>query len=252
MTVKTVKIYRSDSKGFYKSEGMAQLDSAGNVLMPADSTQVKPALKEGYWYKLNASKKWDAVKKPTTCKEAIEDNLTVISNAPDKHSYEVKSLLQALVANESDVYRLTTDQETRVMSIELIPETTFEEVKAEKLQELASKTKTLSSDDCKEMYVTSSLGVVIDADGTARNNLLGLITTYTNPVTFRLRDNTYLQDVTLEQLETMQKECYLNGQNLYAQKWQFEQQIEACTTKEEIEAVSLDFVMMDFSGKAGA
>lgn len=232
-----------DSDGYY----------LGNSNIKAEnSTEIEPTLKDGYWSKFNG-KKWTTEK---IAESAVDlDGVTIPDIACDgvtasNHDKELYSLFERYLDNSSYIVK---DAENKTLTFKVLTdEDLLKKAKIKKLEELASKTKTLSSDDCKEMYVTSSLGVVIDADGTARNNLLGLITTYTNPVTFRLRDNTYLQDVTLEQLETMQKECYLNGQNLYAQKWQFEQQIEACTTKEEIEAVSLDFVMMDFSGKAGA
>ena len=53
-------------------------------------------------------------------------------------------------------------------------------------------------------------------------------------------DNT-LAELTLEQLKTLQLELISYGNNLYAKKWSLRAQIEACTTKEEVDAIVIDY-----------
>ena len=90
----------------------------------------------------------------------------------------------------------------------------------------------------------------MDADKRSQENIQGVLTimeeTGTDTCSYRCGDNV-LRDLTTEQLETVYKEALINGQNLYTQKWQFEAQLEVCETKEELEALSFDFKMTDFS-----
>lgn len=53
-------------------------------------------------------------------------------------------------------------------------------------------------------------------------------------------DNTLAQ-LTLEQLKTIQLELISYGNNLYARKWALRSQIEACKTKEEVDAIVIDY-----------
>ena len=59
-------------------------------------------------------------------------------------------------------------------------------------------------------------------------------------VNFMTFDNT-LAELTLEQLKTLQLELISYGNNLYAKKWSLRAQIEACTTKEEVDAIVIDY-----------
>ena len=61
-----------------------------------------------------------------------------------------------------------------------------------------------------------------------------------NTVNFMTFDNT-LAELTLEQLKTIQLELISYGNNLYARKWALRSQIEACTTKEEVDAIVINY-----------
>lgn len=118
----------------------------------------------------------------------------------------------------------------------------LENVVGRKLDELNAKleeTKTSSA-----AHITSSTGYVVNANTTAKQNIDGLITAMTaqnlSTVNFMTFDNT-LAELTLEQLKTLQLELISYGNNLYAKKWSLRAQIEACTTKEEVDAIVIDY-----------
>lgn len=131
MSVETVTGYHYDSENlFYDGERIVQVfDGVANY--PKCVLGVKPALKAGYWYKCKNGTSWTAVKKPTSCAEAVESGLSAVANSPKEHDREVVSLLQSLVSAESEDYRIATDAETLVMSVEAIPEPTEEEKEIE-------------------------------------------------------------------------------------------------------------------------
>jgi len=88
--------------------------------------------------------------------------------------------------------------------------------------------------------ITSSLGFDIDANAVANQNITGLLITLeddTTEVLFRGSDNAF-HKVTRPNLVTMQKEVIENGQRLYTLKWQYETQIEAAKTQEEVNAIT--------------
>ncbi|MBP3734783.1 MAG: DUF4376 domain-containing protein [Desulfovibrio sp.] len=118
----------------------------------------------------------------------------------------------------------------------------LENVVARKLDELNAKleeTKASSS-----AHITSSTGYVVNANTTAKTNVDGLITAMEaqglSRVNFMTFDNS-LAALTLEQLKTIQLDLISYGNNLYAKKWSLRAQIEACTTKEEVDAIVIDY-----------
>ena len=240
----TKTVYRFDSAGYYLGTSLAQY-VGDDLLLPSDCTETQPKQKDGYWSKWNG-KKWENEKIPTSCAECIEQKFTCISNSPDRHEQEKKAIIESLVNADSEHYK-TVVNDSFVMSIEEIPEKTLEEVKAEKLEELAQVTALFENNLNKDMYFTSSLGFRVNGDRRTRSNIEDLIAfTQTFPVAYRDYDN-QVQEVTREQLQTMLAEHVTNGNGLYEQKWNFEAQINACTTKEEVEAIKIEFKMMDFS-----
>lgn len=240
----TKTVYRFDSAGYYLGTSLAQY-VGDDLLLPSDCVEAQPTIKNGYWSKWNG-KKWENEKIPTTCAEAIENNLTCISNSANAHDLEVKVILEALVASDSENYK-TVVSDSFVMSIEEIPEKTLEEVKVEKLEELARVTALFENNLNKDMYFTSSLGFRVNGDRRTRSNIEDLIRfSPAFPVKYRDYDNIF-QKVTKDHLETMLQEHITNGLNLYQQKFSYESQIDACKSKEEVEAIKIKFEMMDFS-----
>ena len=128
-------------------------------------------------------------------------------------------------------------------------EKTLEELKADKLSELASITSHFDNQLVNaDMIINSSLGFKVNADLRSQNNLRGLIAVGVEPVNFLAADNS-VQSLTLEQLNVLLNECALNGQSLYLQKWEYKAQIENAQTKEELEAIELKFTMKDFANE---
>lgn len=118
----------------------------------------------------------------------------------------------------------------------------LENVVARKLDELNVKLEEAKASSAA--HITSSTGYVVNANSTAKTNVDGLITAMEaqglSTVKFMTFDNT-LAELTLEQLKTLQLELISYGNNLYAKKWSLRAQIEACTTKEEVDAIVIDY-----------
>lgn len=118
----------------------------------------------------------------------------------------------------------------------------LENVKARKLAELnrAMEGAKVSS----SVSIQSSVGYTVNANTTAKQNVDGLITamsaTGRDTVSFMTFDN-QLVELTLEQLKTIQLELINYGNNLYARKWALRRQIEACTTKEEVDGIAISY-----------
>lgn len=118
----------------------------------------------------------------------------------------------------------------------------LENVKARKLAELnrAMEEAKVSS----SVSIQSSVGYTVNANTTAKQNVDGLITAMTatgrDTVSFMTFDN-QLVELTLDQLKAIQLELISYGNNLYARKWALRSQIEACTTKEEVDAIVISY-----------
>ena len=126
------------------------------------------------------------------------------------------------------------------------PPATLEEVRELKLEELSKATALFENNLNKDMYFTSSLGFRVNGDRRTRSNIEDLIRfSKTFPVQYKDYDNIF-QKVTKDHLETMLQEHITNGLNLYQQKFSYESQIDACKSKEEVEAIKIEFEMMDF------
>ena len=118
----------------------------------------------------------------------------------------------------------------------------LENVVARKLDELNAKLEETKASSAA--HITSSTGYVVNANTTAKQNIDGLITAMEaqglSRVNFMTFDNS-LAALTLEQLKTLQLELISYGNNLYAKKWALRSQIEACETKDEVDAIVIDY-----------
>ena len=107
----------------------------------------------------------------------------------------------------------------------------------------------------KDMYFTSSLGFKVNGDRRTKDNLQDLIAFFelqakgSETIDYRDYDNK-LQKLTKANLQLLLMEHVGNGQNLYDQKWQKQQAIEAAESFDDLHALSTDFVMMDFTPEA--
>lgn len=127
------------------------------------------------------------------------------------------------------------------------PEPTLEELKAKKLAEISAEAHKYSQYECAEMYLTSSKGFRINADGRAQDNLKGLIGIGLT-CKFKDYDNEFHDGITVEDLNLMLLECYQNGASLYQQKFAYEVRVNAAKSAEDLN-FEVTFLMADFSAK---
>lgn len=127
------------------------------------------------------------------------------------------------------------------------PSQPLDELKEKKLDELTTAGHQFDNQLVNEnMIINSALGFKANADLRSQNNINGLIAAGQEPVAYVDSQNT-VHSLTLAQLNTLLAECIENGQHLYQQKWAYREKINACTTKEELEAITFEFKMKDFS-----
>ena len=127
------------------------------------------------------------------------------------------------------------------------PEPSLEELKAKKLAEISAEAHKYSQYECGEMYLTSSKGFRINADGRAQDNLKGLIGIGLT-CKFKDYDNEFHSGTSVEDLNIMLLECYQNGASLYQQKFAYEVRVNAAKSAEDLN-FEVTFSMADFSTK---
>lgn len=99
----------------------------------------------------------------------------------------------------------------------------------------------------KEAHILSSLGFEIDANDRANRDIAGLLITTEEGETVNFCDySNVMRQVNREQLEIMQKEIIQNAQSLYAQKWAFRSQIDACETSVALSGLNFTFFYESF------
>lgn len=236
---KTVNAYRFDKHGYLIG---SDLVLEGQV--PSDDTLIEPVAKKGYWCKWDGEK-WNDEKIPTTASELLDFKVEHSDNTT--HANEVRVLMNTLCTDDSG-YQVAIDEDL-TMFVELIPETSFETAKADKLTALTAASSKFQSWNCSTMYIKSSLGVTINADQCSQNNiavLIEMLPTAETTTSFKLFDNSF-KDLNKVELQTLLSECQKNGLSLYQQKFVLQEKIEACTTKEELETIEISFVFADYT-----
>ena len=244
--------YKYDTHGMYYTTGITQ-KIKGKEYPPVNSITVAPALKDGYYYMLNETKDgWIEKKVPTTCEEML--GITIKHQDLSPYANLMRERMNTLTQGSSE-YKVTAqgDGEDEIRFVEKIPEPTFEEQKAQKAQELASKAASFENNLNKDMYFTSSLGFRVNGDRRTKSNIQDLIASFDvmatgEPKTVAYRDYDNIdRQVTKSQLEIMYQEIVSAGLSLYQEKWRLEQELEQITTIEELENFEIEFKMADFS-----
>lgn len=163
--------------------------------------------------------------------EDVTQRLELTARNYEKHVQPYVKLWQAEKA------RLNAEEEAKEAEYNKV-----ENVKARKLAELNARLEAIKASS--KAHITSSTGYVVNANQTAKTNIDGLITAMEaqglEKVKFMTFDNT-LAELTLDQLKMLQLELISYGNNLYVRKWALRSQIEACTTKEEVDAINITF-----------
>ena len=244
--------YKYDTHGMYYTTGIIQ-KIKGIEYPPVNSITVAPALKDGYYYMVNEAKDgWIEKKVPATCEEML--GITIKHQDLSPYANLMRERMNTLTQGSSE-YKVTAqgDGEDEIRFVEKIPEPTFEEQKAQKAQELASKAASFENNLNKDMYFTSSLGFRVNGDRRTKSNIQDLIASFDvmatgEPKTVAYRDYDNIdRQVTKSQLEIMYQEIVSAGLSLYQEKWRLEQELEQITTIEELENFEIEFKMADFS-----
>lgn len=125
----------------------------------------------------------------------------------------------------------------------------LEQAKAKKLEELSSYAGQFDQYKCDAMYVTSSVGGhKFNADIRSQTNMQGLIGVLADDASTLYKDyDNAFRTMTKAELVTLKSECLQNGQYLYQQKWTMQTKINACTSQEELDAIVIEFQMLDFT-----
>lgn len=160
---------------------------------------------------------------------SVEDGVTVIP------IYDL-NLIKQLFPTVED---LITESE-REQALQL--------AKHERLKLIDAEASKFEENENKDMYFTSSVnGWKFNGDRRSKSNMEDLIEfSDSDVIVYRDYDNIF-RELTKEQLRITLKEHVLNGQNLYAQKWEFQNRINSAASIDELNALDLTFVMLDFT-----
>lgn len=125
----------------------------------------------------------------------------------------------------------------------------LEKAKADKLADLSSVAGQYDQYKCDDMYVISSIGgYKFNADIRSQTNMQGLIDVLDEGTTTLYKDyDNEFRTMTKADLAVLKSECLQNGQYLYQQKWTLQTKINACTSKEELDAIEIKFEMLEFN-----
>lgn len=229
-----------DSDGYYLGNSNVKVEN---------STEIEPTLKDGYWSRFNG-KKW-TTEKIADCKEDLDGvtipNIAIEGVTASNHDKELYSLFERFLNENSEIIK--DDKKHTLTFHVLTEEDQLDKAKANKLNELAEIADQYDQYKCNEMYVISSVDArKFNADIRSQTNMQGLLSTLKDDstVTYKDYDNNFVE-LNATQLTTIYNECIVNGQNLYAQKWDYQSQIDACTSIDEINAIEIKFEMLDFS-----
>lgn len=123
--------------------------------------------------------------------------------------------------------------------------------KQERLNELSREAAAFENNLNTDMYFTSSLGFKVNGDRRTKANLQDLIAFFdlqaqNGTLPYRDYDNKDRQ-LTKEQLQVLLVEHVANGNALYEQKWNYQEQVKKAKTKDAVKAIKFTFEMADYS-----
>ena len=144
-----------------------------------------------------------------------------------------------------DIWQIKKDEEAQQQEAVIAEQDKFENRQARALEQLNQDFQ-IAAD---RAHVVSSLGFTADANSTANENVNGLLITIGDGTVQFCDYYNEFHALNKAQLETLRSEIIQNGQNLYAQKWQYRTAIEDCVDNEGLDAVvaTIEFTYMDFS-----
>lgn len=212
---------------------------------PENSTTTAPEFDPAKWAKWSG-KKWAYETKPTSAADlegvTVPAALAEINGSGyTSHDAEIYALMNRYL--DADHVLTTADD---VIKFETVP---LDTLKTRKLSELSVESEKYQAWNCKDMYITSSLGFAVNSDQCSQNNMQQLINLLPDDVTttsFKIYDNTF-KALTRVDLNTLLQESVQAGLQMYATKFALQAKIAAATSKEELDAIEIKFEMVDFT-----
>lgn len=169
--------------------------------------------------------------------EAFEARKAISDKAETDASFE---------ANEKEAKERAEKEEA-----ERFKKLTLSEYKQERLIELSMKSSTFENNLNQDMFFISALGFKCNGDRRTKANLQDLVTFFdlqaqNGTLAYRDYDNVN-RDLTKEQLQLLLVEHVANGNQLYGQKWAYQEQINAAKSKDKLKQLEFTFTMADYS-----
>ena len=145
----------------------------------------------------------------------------------------------------ADMWQVKKDQQEQEEAEAEEEYNKFENVKARSFVQLNAKFETAK----EEAHLKSSLGFEIDANPTAKDNVQGLIEEVGEGTKQFCDYYNQFHELNKSQLQTLKSEINQNGEALYAQKWQYRNQIKDCGIRQQLEEIvaGIEFTYMDFT-----
>ena len=102
--------YQYDDKGHYNGTAYFQI-LGGQKLLPPNTTETKPNLKEGYFYTINEDKKaWIETKLPSTLQDFAEQKIIIEHTDNCMYANTLKEILHGLEQNNNTDYLIKRDE----------------------------------------------------------------------------------------------------------------------------------------------
>ena len=167
--------------------------------------------------------------------------------------YGERVLAQAPVLREACEQR-QQEQHAKEAAIELeamIAKMSLAEYKEMRLKELTRASSAFENNLNQDMFFISALGFKCNGDRRTKANLQDLVTFFdlqaqNGTLAYRDYDNVN-RDLTKEQLQLLLVEHVANGNQLYGQKWAYQEQINAAKSKDKLKQLEFTFTMADYS-----
>lgn len=228
-------VYKFDKHGHYiNAENAMQDPITGDLLLPSDCVTFAPDEKKlaSSWAKLNEEKTaWTYTSKPTTAKECLGISVKHEDQCP--WAYEMRELMENLCKADAEHYRTTRD-DNLVLTVEVIPEKTLDELITEKHSSLkgtmASKRQAL-----KVTYDNDTF----DANEDAQANMIVLLKSFDLGATSVSIRSTTEQTHVFNQAHTNELSLLmLNAvDTLYKKYWELKDALYKCATVDEVNAI---------------
>lgn len=239
----TEKVYFTyDDDGYF-------IETVASEKKPDNATLTAPEFDPNKWARFDG-KTWQYEVKPDSAKDlegvSVPDAFSLEIGQESTVSYTRHDAeLYALMQRYLDANHELTHADGKITFNTIQLDT----LKNEKLEELAKLSEKYQAWNCKDMYITSSLGFQVNSDQCSQNNMQQLISLLPDDVTttsFKIYDNTF-KALTRVELKTLLAECIQAGLQLYQTKFALQAAIAKATTYEELDAIEIKFDMVDFT-----